>query len=70
MMFPTAMSKVDYCATKFACVGLDEALRVEMLVQVVNIVGLLKKKAKPSALEIEMENISCCIPILIKVNPF
>ena len=28
------MSKVDYCATKFACVGLDEALRVEMLVQV------------------------------------
>ena len=37
------MSKVDYCATKFACVGLDEALRVEMLVQVVNIVGLLKK---------------------------
>merc|ERR1711973_327556 len=24
---------VDYCATKFACVGLDEALRVEMLVQ-------------------------------------
>ena len=34
MMFPTPMSKVDYCATKFACVGLDEALRVEMLVQV------------------------------------
>ena len=28
------MCKVDYCATKFACVGLDEALRVEMLVQV------------------------------------
>ena len=69
MMFPTPMSKVDYCATKFACVGLDEALRVEMLVQVVNIVDLLKI-AKPSALEIEMGNISCCIPILIKVNPF
>ena len=63
------MSKVDYCATKFACVGLDEALRVEMLVQVVNFVDLLKI-AKPSGLEIEMENISCCIPILIKVNPF
>ena len=53
------MSKVDYCATKFACIGLDEALRVEMLVQVVNIVDLLKS-AKPSALKIETGNISCC----------
>ena len=26
---------VDYCASKFACVGLDEALRVETLVQVI-----------------------------------
>ena len=26
--------KVDYCASKFACVGLDEALRVEIAVQV------------------------------------
>ena len=26
--------KVDYCASKFACVGLDEALRVELAVQV------------------------------------
>ena len=29
------MSQVDYCASKFACVGLDEALRVETLVQVI-----------------------------------
>ena len=27
-------SQVDYCASKFACVGLDEALRVELAVQV------------------------------------
>merc|ERR1719341_893605 len=29
----TKMPQVDYCASKFACVGLDEALRVETLVQ-------------------------------------
>ena len=29
------MPQVDYCASKFACVGLDEALRVETLVQVI-----------------------------------
>ena len=28
------ISQVDYCASKFACVGLDEALRVELSVQV------------------------------------
>ena len=31
----TKMPQVDYCASKFACVGLDEALRVETLVQVI-----------------------------------
>ena len=29
------LPQVDYCASKFACVGLDEALRVETLVQVI-----------------------------------
>ena len=29
------MFQVDYCASKFACVGLDEALRVETLVHVI-----------------------------------
>ena len=31
-----SLFQVDYCASKFACVGLDEALRVETLVQVNN----------------------------------
>ena len=32
----TKVPQVDYCASKFACVGLDEALRVETLVQVIS----------------------------------
>ena len=36
LIMSSQMFQVDYCASKFACVGLDEALRVETLVQVIS----------------------------------
>ena len=39
--------QVDYCASKFACVGLDEALRVELAVQVKNHGQLLGWEGRP-----------------------